>query len=94
VGGQQSAGNTHLYLQNVGQEPITARVELLDEIGHRASAQSYSIMPSSSQDVVVRRPAFGTGIKVSAGSFDLQVHAEAVYADGSEPEPYRVNQCG
>jgi hypothetical protein len=92
--GVQRAGDTHIHLQNVGQRTITARVELVDETGNGLAPQSYSVMPMTAREVVVRRPAFGLGIKVRAGSPELRVRAENVFDDGSEPEPYRVTQCG
>jgi hypothetical protein len=91
--GAQSPGEIHLHLANDGREAITARLELVDEIGDRRAAGSYSLRPHATHVVSMRRPPAGTGLKVSAGSRDLRAHAEIAFDDGSEPESYLPGGC-
>ena len=91
--GVQRPGETHVHLANAGRENITAQLELIDEIGHKRAAESYSLGPHAKHVVIVGRPPFGTGIKVSSVSPDLRAHAELAFDDGTEPEPYRAGIC-
>jgi hypothetical protein len=91
--GAQRPGETHLHLGNGGPEPITVRVELVDESGNKRTDGTYSLGPLATRDVVMPRPPPDTGIKVSAGSPQLRVRAEVEFYDGSEPEPYPVGRC-
>ena len=91
--GVQRPGEIHLHLANAGRDTVTARLELVDEIGDWRAAGSYSLGPHATHDVTMERPPAGTGLKISSGSQDLRADAETAFDDGSEPEPYQPGGC-
>lgn len=91
--GAQRPGEIHVHLANAGPEPLTARFELVDEVGRARAGESHDLGPNATRELTLGRPPAGTGLKVSAGSADLRAYAELVFDDGSEPEQYRVGGC-